>query len=175
MCSYRLGDIYEIKISPRTPEIKHSHYITKEKPVRKTDNFLPVLNGRNLKCNEIIYDGITGYWINKSHLENFRGYFDVPHIVVGLGFRENGRIGASYDEKHYPWMGDVYHLLKKTNLFSNNNLSNLQVVEYLNSDFIRKYVKDVYKEITYHLSITQLKNLPLPNEKEWEEIKRDIP
>jgi len=48
-------------------------------------------------------------------------------------------------------------------------------VEYLNSDFIRKYVKDVYKEITYHLSITQLKNLPLPNEKEWEEIKRDIP
>lgn len=70
-------------------------------------------------------------------------------------------------------MGDVYHLLRKTNLFNLNfDMKDSEVVEYLNSDYIKKYIRDVYREITYHLSITQLKNLPLPNKKEWEEIKR---
>ncbi|MBT9171538.1 MAG: Modification methylase TaqI [Actinobacteria bacterium] len=172
VCSFLLGDIYEIRISPRTPEIKNSPHITKERPQRG-NNFLPLLNGRNLKCNKIIYDNLTNYWIKKANLKKFRGYFTVPHIVVGLGFRGNGKIGASIDEKCYPWMGDVYHLLRKNDLFSAEfNLSNSEILEYLNSDYVRKYIKDVYREITYHLSITQLKNLPLPNKKEWEDIKK---
>ncbi|MBT9130765.1 MAG: Modification methylase TaqI [candidate division WS2 bacterium] len=172
ICSFLLGDIYEIRISPRTPEIKNSPYITKE-ITSQENSYLPLLNGRNLKCSEIIYKNLTGYWIKKVDMKNLRGYYSIPHIVVGLGFRGNGRVGAAYDERCYPWMGDVYHLLRKSDLFSREfDLSNLDILEYLNSDYVRKYVKDVYREITYHLSITQLKNLPLPNKKEWENIKK---
>ncbi|PIU66897.1 MAG: DNA methyltransferase, partial [Armatimonadetes bacterium CG07_land_8_20_14_0_80_40_9] len=172
ICSYRLGNIYEIRISPRTPEIKHNSYIIKERPLR-VDNYLPLLNGRNLKCNEIIYNNLTGYWIKKSDAKKLRRYFDIPHIVVGLGFRENGKVGAAIDGRCYPWMGDVYHLLKKNGLFNVKfDMVDSEIIEYLNSDYVKKYVKDVYREITYHLSITQLKNLPLPNKKEWQEIKR---
>ncbi len=171
ICSYRLGDIYEIRISPRTPEIKHSVYITKERPLRK-NNYFPLLNGRNLKCNKIIYDNFTGYWIKKLEVKKLRQYFGAPHIVVGLGFRENGKVGAAYDKKCYPWMGDIYHLLRKNDLFNVEfDLSNSEILEYLNSDYVRKYVKDVYREVTYHLSITQLKSLPLPTKKEWQTVK----
>jgi adenine-specific DNA-methyltransferase len=169
-CSYRLGDIYEIRISPRTPEIKNSPYIMKE-PLRE-NSYLPVLNGKNLKCNEIIYKNLTGYWIKKVDMKKLRGYFSTPHIVVGLGFRGAGRVGAAIDKRCYPWMGDVYHLLRKSNLFNVEfDMNDMEIAGYLNSDYIKKYVKDVYREITYHLSITQLKNLPLPNKKEWEKIK----
>jgi adenine-specific DNA-methyltransferase len=173
-CSYRLGDIYEIRISPRTPEIKNNPYITKEISPREND-YLPLLNGRNLRCNEIIYKNFTHYWIKKTDVQKLRGYFNIPHIVVGLGFREDGKVGASIDEKCYPWMGDVYHLLRKNDLFSssrNFDMSDREVVEYLNSDYVKKYIKDTYQEITYHLSITQLKNLPLPSKKEWKEIQK---
>ena len=173
-CSYRLGNIYEIKISPRTPEIKNNPHITKEEPLQKND-YLPLLNGRNLKCNEIIYKNFTGYWIKKTDVTKIRRYFNVPHIVVGLGFREDGRVGAAIDEKCYPWMGDVYHLLRKNDLFSFSrefDMSDQEVVKYLNSDYVKRYIRDTYREITYHLNITQLKNLPLPNKKEWEEIKK---
>ena len=33
-CSYQLGDIYDIRVSPRTPEIKNSSYIEKEMPIQ---------------------------------------------------------------------------------------------------------------------------------------------
>ena len=173
-CSYKLGDIYEIRISPRTPEIKNNPYIKKETHLREND-YLPLLNGRNLKCNEIIYKNFTGYWIKKANIQKLRGYFNIPHIVVGLGFREDGKVGAAIDEKCYPWMGDVYHLLRKNELFSFSrefDMSEQEVVEYLNSDYVKKYIKDTYREITYHLSITQLKNLPLPSKKEWKEVQK---
>jgi len=172
ICSYSLGDIYEISISPRTPEIKHSSFIIKERPSRE-GGYLPILNGRNLKCNEVIYKNLTGYWIKKADVKKLRKYFSMPHIVVGLGFRGNGRVGAAIDERYFPWMGDVYHLLRKNDLLNLSfDLNDLEVVEYLNSDYLKKYVKDVYREITYHLSITQLKNFPIPTQKEWEEIKK---
>lgn len=60
----------------------------KEKPLSK-DDYLPILNGKNLKCNQIIYENLTGYWIKKQDINKLRGYFNQPHIVVGLGFREN--------------------------------------------------------------------------------------
>jgi adenine-specific DNA-methyltransferase len=171
ICSYRVGDIYEIRISPRTPEIRYSSYITKEKPLQKT-GYLPLLNGRNLKCNKIIYDNLTDYWIKKSEVKKLRRYFGAPHIVVGLGFRENGKVGAAYDKKCYPWMGDVYHFLRKDDLFAGDfDLADADILSYLNSDYVKRYLKEVYREITYHLSITQLKNLPLPNKKEWQTIK----
>ncbi|MEK7398055.1 MAG: TaqI-like C-terminal specificity domain-containing protein, partial [Candidatus Poribacteria bacterium] len=170
-CFYRLGDIYEIRVSPRTPEIKNSFFIEKEKPVQEED-YLPLLNGRNLKCNKISYDIRTGYWVKKSDANKLRGYFETPHIVVGLGFRENGKVAGALDERCYPWMGDIYHLLRKDDLFGSRfDMSESEILEYLNSDYVQKYVKGIYREITYHLSISQLKSLPLPTKSKWEKIK----
>lgn len=172
ICSCRLGDIHEIRISPRTPEIKHNPYITRKASLNG-NNYLPLLNGRNLKCHRIIYDNLTDYWIKKSEAKKLRGYFSTPHIVVGHGFRENGKVGAAYDKRCYPWMGDVYHLLPKNDLFASNfDLTDAEMLNYLNSDYVKRYVKEVYREITYHLSKTQLKNLPLPTKREWQEVKR---
>lgn len=171
LCSYKLGDIYEIRISPRTPEIKNNPYITTTPANSK--EYLPILNGKNLKCNEIIYENLTGYWIKKTQIKKLRKFFEIPHIVVGLGFRENGKVASAYDEKAYPWMGDVYHLLRKETLLNYNfDLEDTTVVEYLISPYVKQYIKDTYREITYHLSISMLKKIPLPNKKEWEVIKK---
>jgi len=172
ICPYRLADIYQIKISPRTPEIKNNPLIMNNDYLDK-NIYLPILNGKNLKLNKIIYDNLSGYWINKQNVKKFRGYFENPHIVVGLGFRKNGKIAAALDTKCYPWMGDIYHLFRDNNLFNSNfNLDENEVINFLISDFTQKYIKDVYKEITYHLSITQLANLPLPDKKAWDAIKK---
>ena len=173
ICPYRLGDIYQIRISPRTPEIKNNPFIMKNNNLDK-NIYLPILNGKNLKLNKIIYENLSGYWINKQNVSRFRGYFGNPHIVVGLGFRENGKIAAGLDAKCYPWMGDIYHLLRDNNLFNINfDLGEEEVINFLISDYIQKYIKDVYREITYHLSITQLANLPLPDKTAWAALKKE--
>jgi adenine-specific DNA-methyltransferase len=70
-------------------------------------------------------------------------------------------------------MGDVYHLIRKKDLMSGEfDLTDEEVVEYLSSDYVKRYIKDVYREITYHLSITQIKNIPIPTKKEFEEIRK---
>ncbi|MCC7355064.1 MAG: N-6 DNA methylase, partial [Anaerolineae bacterium] len=67
LCSYRLSDVYEIRVSPRTPEIKHNPWIKKEKQI-DDDRYLPILNGRNLKNHRVIYEPATGYWIEKNRM-----------------------------------------------------------------------------------------------------------
>ncbi|HIC96904.1 MAG TPA: DNA methyltransferase [Aquificaceae bacterium] len=171
ICSFRLGDVYTIKISPRTPEIKHNKDVVKTQEISNKENLLPILNGRNLKIGNIIYKPLTGYWIEERKKTSLRKFFDEPHIVVGLGFRGNRQVGAAYDYKAYPWMGDVYHLLRKRTLINMRfNLSDEEVVEFLNSEIIRRYVKDVFRDITYHFNITQLKMLPLPTKEEFKKL-----
>ena len=167
ICSFRLRDIYTIRISPRTPEIKHNKDVIKGEVIGENKNLLPILNGRNLKIGKVLYEPITGYWIEKDKKSTLRKFFDKPHIVVGLGFRGDGQVGAAYDYKAYPWMGDVYHLLRKHTLTNMEfDLTDEEVVEFLNSEIIKRYVKDVFRDITYHFNITQLKMLPLPTKKE---------
>jgi len=171
ICSFRLGDIYTIRISPRTPEIKHNKNVIKTKEIPNKENILPILNSRNLKIGKIIYKSITGYWIEEKKKTSLRKFFDKPHIVVGLGFRGNGQIGAAYDYKAYPWMGDVYHLLRKHALTNMQfDLTDEEVIEFLNSEIIKKYVRDVFRDITYHFNITQLKMLPLPTRSELKQL-----
>jgi len=123
-----------------------------------------------LKIGKIIYN-ITGYWIEEKKKTSLRKFFDKPHIVVGLGFRGNGQIGAAYDYKAYPWMGDVYHLLRKHALTNMQfDLTDEEVIEFLNSEIIKKYVRDVFRDITYHFNITQLKMLPLPTRSELKQL-----
>jgi len=175
ICSFRLGDIYTIKISPRTPEIKNNPDIIQSRDYVKDENYLPILNSKNLKIGKVIYEPISGYWIESSKKTRLRKFFDKPHIVIGLGFRGDRQIGAAYDYKAYPWMGDVYHLLRKHLLIDKNfDLTDEEVVDFLNSEIIRKYVKDVFRDITYHFNITQLKLLPLPTKKELEKLKEEV-
>jgi adenine-specific DNA-methyltransferase len=172
LCKYRLGDIYDVRISPRTPEIRNNPLIVKSNSQPSPD-FLPILNGRNLKRNQVIYENYTGYWIKANQMQKLRAFFGSPHIVVGLGFREGGKVAAGYDHKGYPWMGDVYHLIRRSSLFA-FDMDESEVVEYLNSEYVSRYVKEVYREITYHLSITQLENIPLPTRNEWEEMRKSL-
>ncbi len=172
ICSFRLGDVYTIRISPRTPEIKHNKDVIKAEKMTDKENILPILNGRNLKIGEVVYKPLTGYWIEEKKKTSLRKFFDRPHIVVGLGFRGNGQVGAAYDYIAYPWMGDVYHLLRKYTLTNMRfDLTEEEVVEFLNSEIIKKYVKDVFRDITYHFNITQLKMLPLPIKEELIKLK----
>lgn len=172
ICSFRIGDIFTIRISPRTPEIKNNKDVIKTDIIAEKKNLLPILNGKNLKIGEIIYKPLTGYWIEEKKKTLLRKFFNKPHIVVGLGFRGDRQLGAAYDYKAYPWMGDVYHLLKENNLMSIGfNLTNEEVVGFLNSEIIKKYINDVFRDITYHLNITQLKMLPLPAKEDLKKIK----
>jgi len=162
ICEYQLSDIYEIRISPRTPEIKKNKFIVRDKNL-VDENFIPILNGRNLKVNEIIYEPLREHWIHKAKVNTLRGYFNQPHIVVALGFRGDRQMAAAYDKKAYPWMGDVYHLTRKNTFVSSKmELSDEDFVTYLNSKVVRKYLIDTFKKVTYHLSITQLKQIPIP-------------
>ena len=172
ICSFKLEDIYKIHISPRTPEIRKNRYVLKQK---LSEKMLPILNGRNLKIGQVLYEPYTGYWIEESKKTTLRKFFDRPHIVVGLGFRGNGRIGSAYDYRAYPWMGDVYHLLRKrmlTNLHF--DLSEEEVVNYLNSELVSRYIKEVFRDITYHLNISKLKRIPLPKKSELEVAYREL-
>ena len=165
--SFRLGDVYTIRISPRTPEIRNNPSVIKADSLNNSHEMLPILNSKNLKPGRVIYKPTTGYWIERSKRTLLRKFFNAPHIVVGLGFRNNGGVGAGYDYKAYPWMGDVYHLLRKHTLMNIKfDLSEEEVVSYLNSEIIRRYVKDVFRDITYHFNINQLKILPLPTKDE---------
>ncbi len=172
ICSFRIEDVYTIRISPRTPEIKHNPNVIKSQYFIRDKNFLPILNGRNLKIGKIVYKPITGYWIESNKKTTLRKFFDKPHIVVGLGFRGNGQVGAAYDYKAFPWMGDVYHLLRKRTLINMKfDLTDEEVVDFLNSEIIKIYVNDVFRNITYHFSITQLKIFPLPTREELRKLK----
>jgi len=175
LCSFRLGDIYDVRISPRTPEIKHNPNVIKSKEHIENKNLLPILNGSNLKIGKIVYKSITGYWIEADKKTKLRKFFNKPHIVVGLGFRGNRQIGTAYDHKAYPWMGDVYHLLRKHTLTNTKfDLADEEVVEFLNSEIIKRYVNDDFRDITYHFSITQLKILPLPTKDELRKLEETL-
>ncbi len=172
MCSFRIADIYTIRISPRTPEIKRNPDIIKSQHYIEDRNLLPILNGRNLKIGKVIYEPITGYWIEANKKTKLRKFFDKPHIVIGLGFRGDRQVGAAYDYKAYPWMGDVYHLLRKHTLINMRfDLTDEEVVNFLNSKIIKRYIKDIFRDITYHFNITQLKLLPLPTKKELRKLE----
>ncbi len=175
ICSFRVDDIYSIKISPRTPEIKNNPDVIKSEDYINDNNVVPILNGKNLKIGKVNYEPISGYWIDINKKTKLRKFFDKPHIVLGLGFRGDGQIGAAYDYKSYPWMGDVYHLLRKNTLINNNfNLTEEEVVNFLNSEIVKRYVKDIFRDITYHFSITQLKLVPLPLKEELKVLKETL-
>jgi len=144
------GDIFEIHFAARSPEIKN-HPLTRTKPGQ---GLAPVLTGRNLRKGRIDYKNcFSGLYFPQKKAGELRIFYNSRHIVVG--HTKGGRVVAAVDELCYPWREEL-HLTPKI-----KGLALKPVVDYLNSEEVQHYMKTLYKEITPHLTITQLKILPI--------------
>lgn len=148
-----LGKIFEIKISARSPEIKNFSKVL-QKP---KNDALPFMNGRNVKRGFIDRNNYTNLWLEKREVPKLKTFYGIlPRIVVG--HTKGGKIVAAIEEEIYPYVGDVYHLLPKIT-FSKRELK--EIVDWLNSEELNRYMETLYKDITPHTTATQLKMVPL--------------
>jgi len=161
----KLGDLFEIYFGPTTV-IYRNH--PKFSPVPKPC-YVCVLKGDNIiKPNVIDYKSChSGIWIPKDAIGEFKKYFTVPHIVVRD--TADGNVVAAFDDRCYPWL-EQNHLIPKVSL-TMDELK--EVTKYLNSKEVQWYVRTLYKDITPHTTITQLKLLPLPKEY-WKYLKGSV-
>jgi len=167
----RLGELFDIKISPRSPEIKKSQLVSTKK---LTEEHIPILNGKNLNPNWIDYNTCySGYYIKRGDVGRLREWFLRDRIVVG--HTKGGKLVAAIDYRHYPWMGDVYHLIPRSLETSQHRFTLEEVNQILNSHIMNRYMREKYREITPHVMKSQLEILPLvPLEKlkKLEALKR---
>jgi adenine-specific DNA-methyltransferase len=149
----KIQDLFDLYFAARSVEYYKNPKVSKEpKP-----GYICVLKGNNLHPNRIDYENCyTGLWVPKESVGEFRWFYTIPHIVVG--HTKGGKIVAAVDEKCYAWREEI-HLIPKIAL-SIEEMK--EIAEYLNSDKMQWYVKTLYKDITPHTTITQLKLLPLP-------------
>jgi len=134
---YKLGDFFDIHISARSPEVKSNPYvlIPKDKDQKNWSsqklafvsnssqtppkdffkNYLPILNGRNLKPFKIDYKtNFSGYWIKSDKVGTLKKFYLEDRIAVG--HTKGGKVVAAVDYKKYPWISDVYFLIPKKDL-----------------------------------------------------------
>ena len=157
---YRLKDIYRITISPRTPEIKSNEFIIKSSDSPGED-FLPILSSMNLKQDSIDYTPLKELWIHKTNMDSLRMCLREPHIIIGHGFRGDKNLAVAYESKGYPWMGDVYHLFRYDVFENCIESEDEEIAEYLRSNIVKTYIQDKFKDVTFHLSISQIKEIPI--------------
>jgi len=148
-----IGEFFEIRISPRSIEVKGNPLLSKEKAGR-----LPLLTGRNLVSHGVIdYEACyTGLYIKPEDIPKFRKWFTTDRIVVG--HTKGGKLVAALEDRHYAWTGDIYHLIPKR-----RDVDLHQIAEILNSRIMNKYMQEKYREITPHVTKAQLKILPIPD------------
>jgi adenine-specific DNA-methyltransferase len=156
----RLGDLYDVRISPRSTEVKECGLLTPHRAPGR----LPLLAGRNLVYRagggQIEYDQCyTGLYIDRRDIGRLRPWFLQDRVVVA--HTRGGRLLAALDKRHYAWTGDIYHLAPKPGL-NPAPYNPKALVELLNSPLMNRYVRDKYREITPHTTKTQLLDLPLP-------------
>lgn len=160
----RLGDFYEIRISPRSPEVRTLGFVARE----RRDGYICVLNGKNLAGPGVI-DYATchsGYYVRPEDVGRIRSWFLTERVVVG--HTKGGRLVAAVDRGRggvrYAWMGDVYHLLPKATA----PMTNDELARYLNSRLMNEYVRQKYRDLTPHITKTQLRLLPLVRLEEFD-------
>jgi len=146
-----LGEVFDIHFAARSPEIKnHPKTSTRAGP-----GLVPALTGRNLHKGWIDYEKcFSGLYFPVSDAKLLRDFYGISHIVVG--HTKAGKVVSAIDQKCYPWREEL-HLVPKS-----RELDLEKVAEYLNSEPVQEYMKNLYKEITPHLTMTQLKLLPIP-------------
>lgn len=148
-----LSDFFEIKISARSTEVKNFAPALS----KSNNNVLPFLNGRNIKRGFIERKNYVGFWLKKERVDQLKSFYGVlPRIVVG--HTKGGKIFSAVESEPYPYVGDVYHLLPKTEL-SGEELN--KMVTWMNSEKMEKYMTSLYKEITPHTTATQLRKIPI--------------
>ncbi len=149
--SVNLGELFEMRFAARSPEVKE-HPAVEQAQVNR---LVPVLTGRNLRRGSIDYTNCySGLWMPKERAGDLREWYRLPRIVVG--HTKGGRVIAAVEKRGYPWHEEI-HLLPK-----NPRLDLMEICEYLNSDAVQTYMKTLYREITPHVTITQLELLPVP-------------
>jgi len=149
----RLADLFDIKISARSPEVKSFKPLL-EKPSKSA---LPFMNGRNVQKGVIERKAYIDLWLEENSITELKAFYGVlPRIVVG--HTKGGIVVSALEDQLYPYIGDVYHLLPKVG-FSKNQL--LGIVNWLNSKELETYTKTLYRDISPHTTATQLKILPL--------------
>lgn len=192
---YTLRDFFDIHISARSPEVKSNPYVLEVpqnqhrkgwssqkltsmsnsiKTISKNSlkNYFPILNGRNLKSFKIDYEtNFSGYWIESDKVGTLKSFYLKNHIAVG--HTKGGKVVAAVDHKKYPWISDVYLLFPKKGLFVSSNKTNFlkEITYILNSSLMQIFMKALYREITPHTTLTQLKEIPLFPMKEWKRLE----
>ena len=146
-----LSQVFSIHFAARSPEVRKHSLVSKE----PGDSLVPVLTGRNLHRGWIDYDKCySGYWLPKEAALSLRQYYGLPHLVVVPGLAGKG--GAAVDAEGYPWREEM-HLLPKI-----EGVDIGEITRYLNGEEVQRYMWALYKDITSHVTITQLKLLPIP-------------
>ncbi len=150
---FPLGALFDLHFAARSPEIRrHPSVVTVPK-----EGVVPVLTGRNLKAGWIDYDTCySGLWMPKEEAPSLRFFYAFPHIVVG--HTKGTRVVAALDERCYPWREEI-HLVPK-----NKGVDERALVHYLNSEPVQRHLWTLYRDFVPHLTITQLKFLPVPCE-----------
>ncbi|MFP3320371.1 MAG: TaqI-like C-terminal specificity domain-containing protein [Acidilobus sp.] len=157
----KLGDLFKLYVGPRS--VDYYGYPRVPQP-----GYVCVLKGNNIMPNKIDYSHCyTDFWIPKDSVGKIRWFFTVPHIVVGD--TKGGNVVAAIDDRGYPWQEQI-HLIPRVSM-SMDELR--KVTAYLNSEEVQWYVRTLYKDITPHTTITQLKLLPLPKEY-WKYMKGSV-
>jgi adenine-specific DNA-methyltransferase len=152
-CGVPLGEIFDIRISARSPEVRRNPYVQ----TKFFDGAVPLLNGRNLQPGSIDYGAChSGFWMRLEDAPRLKSFYS--RLRIAVGHTKGGRVVAALDERRFPWIGDVYHLMPKGDLSTEELRA---VVHALNADETQQYVRALYKEITPHITATQLLLLPL--------------
>ena len=145
-----LSDFFSLHFAARSPEIKKHPHVAQE----LKDGLVPILTGRNLHPGWIDYDRCySSLWMDREKAPSLRKYYAFPHIVVG--HTKGGKLVAAMDNRCYPWREDI-HLVPKV-----LGLDLDAITAYLNSETAQEYMHTLYRDITPHVTITQLKQLPL--------------
>jgi adenine-specific DNA-methyltransferase len=146
-----LGELFRTHFAARSPEVR-KHALTRLEPA---SGCVPILTGRNLKVGHIDYDNChSGFWFPQTEAYQLRSFYAFPHIVVG--HTKGGRVVAAVDKRCYPWREEI-HLIPKR-----QGIDIGAVIEYLNGCQVGQYMQTLYRDLTPHLTITQLKLLPVP-------------
>lgn len=158
-----LVDLFSFHFAARSPEVKR-HPLVSQEP---EEGLVPVLTGRNLHAGWIDYShSYSGLWMPQEAAQSLRSFYAFPHVVVG--HTKGGKLVAAVDKQCYPWREDI-HLVPKV-----NGLDLDEITIYLNSEPVQQYMHMLYRDITPHITITQLKQLPIrriPDGKHSESVK----
>lgn len=148
-----LGELLEIHFAARSPEIRRHPSVVGE----PQEGLVPILTGRNLRPGWIDYGTCySGLWMPREEAPSLRFFYAFPHIVVG--HTKGARVVAARDEHCYPWR-EEFHLVPKV-----TGLDEKALVEYLNSEPVQRYVRTLYRDLVPHLTMTQLRLVPIPPE-----------